>query len=296
MKVYIYLNGGFGNNLFQIARAISICKEDGRQSKFYLVTKDLSNADEINILKVFKDIDFLIKKKSLLDKMVMNYLVYKAKIYGAFFYRGIKLSFLLKGIMFQEGTKYKEYKYSKFMNSLYVVGSWQSLKYFSNVRKLVKDIFIHVLGYNNKNNLDNSVALHIRRGDYLSNRWSKDLVVCGVNYYSNSVSFINNTLDETILKYYVYTNNKKDLIWIQNNYTFLKHYDVEYVDGSFDTITDFTKMMRHEHFILSNSTFSWWASFLKHSDSGLILAPSKWNNGTYPMEDIYLDNWKIITT
>ena len=296
MKVYIYLNGGFGNNLFQIARAISICTKEGHQSKFYLVTKDLSNADKINIFKVFKDIDFLIKKRTLLDKMVMNYLAYKAKIYGAFFYRGIKLPFLLKGIMFQEGTKYKEYPYSKLMNSLYVVGSWQSLKYFSNVRNSVKDIFINALGYYHKDNLKYSVALHIRRGDYLSNKWSKDLVVCGDIYYTNSVSFINKTLDKTILKYFVYTNNKKDLIWIQNNYTFLKHYDVEYVDGHFDTITDFIKMIRHEHFVLSNSTFSWWASFLKYSDSGLILAPSKWNNGAYPMTDIYLDNWKIITT
>ena len=36
-----------------------------------------------------------------------------------------------------------------------------------------------------------------------------------------------------------------------------------------------------KHFILSNSTFSWWGQYLSQNDKKVVISPSRWNNDDF---------------
>lgn len=48
-----------------------------------------------------------------------------------------------------------------------------------------------------------------------------------------------------------------------------------------------------KHFILSNSTFSWWGQFLSRAKNKLVVSPSRWNNDGYQSKLIQ-KNWILI--
>ena len=48
-----------------------------------------------------------------------------------------------------------------------------------------------------------------------------------------------------------------------------------------------------KNFIMSNSSFSWWAQYLSKNKNKKVIAPYRWYNNDIRC-DIYQDNWKII--
>ena len=48
-----------------------------------------------------------------------------------------------------------------------------------------------------------------------------------------------------------------------------------------------------KHFIIANSTFSWWGCMLNGEDNEMVIVPKIWfgENGRKDYEDIYEDSW-----
>ncbi len=134
----------------------------------------------------------------------------------------------------------------------------------------------------------NAVCLHIRRGDYAL---YPQLQVCNEYYYTSAVKQANEQLENPV--FYVFSTGHEDVEWVRQNYHF--EGDVRYVDLDNPDYEELRLMMSCKHFIISNSTFSWWAAFLsKDSPDKRVWAPKPWLAST--RVEMYLPGWSIIET
>ena len=68
-----------------------------------------------------------------------------------------------------------------------------------------------------------------------------------------------------------------------------------FVDENNPDYEELRLMYSCRHFIISNSTFSWWAQYLTDNESRIVVAPSRWNNSIDRRnEDIYMDDWILV--
>ena len=85
------------------------------------------------------------------------------------------------------------------------------------------------------------------------------LNICDYNYYLKSMEYISNKVDSPV--FYIFSNSSEDINWIKNNYDF-SMYNTVYVDLNNPDYEELRLMYNCKHFIISNSTFSWWGQYL----------------------------------
>ena len=128
--------------------------------------------------------------------------------------------------------------------------------------------------------------MHIRRGDYLSPKY-KHLNVCDYQYYFESMNYIISKLNNPT--FFIFSNTSDDLDWIKENYSLPGK--IVYVKNDNPDYEELRLMYSCKHFIISNSTFSWWAQYLSNN-SGIVIAPEIWNRLNHDgIADLYMPNW-----
>lgn len=120
----------------------------------------------------------------------------------------------------------------------------------------------------------NSVCVHIRRGDYTL---FKSLQVCNNDYYYQAMQYVMDHVETP--KFFVFSD---DIEWVKNNCRFPA--EVNFVETSDDTFVDLQLMSSCKHFVISNSTFSWWAQELSKQSNRVVVAPSIWYTDGRPTE------------
>ena len=87
-----------------------------------------------------------------------------------------------------------------------------------------------------------------------------------------------------------------DIDWVKKNMKFPKS---TYFETGDDPVWEKIRLMYScKHFIISNSTFSWWAQYLSRNKKKIVIAPSRWGNQTYKCKneliDIYQEDWILV--
>lgn len=139
----------------------------------------------------------------------------------------------------------------------------------------------------------NAVCLHIRRGDFLNPNW-KCLQICDFDYYNNAINLMLDNVNHPI--FYVFSNSHADIEWIKNNYHFYdkrgeRQIDLRYVDLDNPDYEEYRLMYNCKHFIISNSTFSWWGAYVAESKETIVIVPKRWNLADENDTTIYMPNW-----
>ncbi|HKJ42855.1 MAG TPA: alpha-1,2-fucosyltransferase [Sunxiuqinia sp.] len=129
----------------------------------------------------------------------------------------------------------------------------------------------------------NTVALHVRRTDYLNQATGKRFNgICTDEYYRNAISFMKEKLDKP---YFILFSD--DVKYVKEN---LKLENSCIVSGNAGYV-DLYLMSQCRHYILANSTFSFWGAMLNDSEKKLVCTPEYWYNNPLENESYIPQEW-----
>lgn len=189
-------------------------------------------------------------------------------------------------------TYYECYKSNK--RSKKIIGYYQSEKYFDKYKDIIRRELKVTQGPSKQNQQMimeitscNAICVHIRRGDYVSNSKNAALVVCDEVYYKNAMRYMKEHVLNPV--FYVFSDNTNEIEWIKQNYKF-GDYNVRYVTLNNPDYEELRLMYHCKHFIIANSTFSWWGAYLAENQDKIVIAPSVWNKEYQHSIDTYTKN------
>lgn len=308
-----YMIGRLGNQMFQYAtiRAFQINNHLDNEKLNFDFSKILEREGEPGFedsLKYFNVVSYSSNKIKLnpLQYFIINYgkvkhvlyfkkdannatrNIYKDDIKNQKYYNKHGLYNIRMG--YTPLTFYKNKNYNFY-------GTFECSKYFDSIREqLLKEFTPKEKPLKENKELyeaiknSESVCITIRRGDYVSNSdVAKSLYICTPKYFEVALKEIKKLVPKARL--FVFSD---DIKWCKENMNFPK--DTMFESGNDPVWEKLRLMYSCKHFILSNSTFSWWAEYLSRNKDKVVIAPSRWTNDPYKdgQSDIYQDYWHLI--
>ncbi|WP_263834153.1 alpha-1,2-fucosyltransferase [Salinibacter sp.] len=185
-------------------------------------------------------------------------------------------------------------------DGVYLHGYWQSPKYFEKIKERLREEFKpksirkNVQKVKEKIKASNSVAVHVRRGDFIEQGPGRGNLL-PKKYYKKARKIVENC--EENLRYFVFSDNPE---WASKNRFMMKkstHVTNEYGTEEHE---DIYLMSLCNHNICANSTFSWWSSWVNNNEDSVIIYPSPWKKYGYPNGIIhewglFPEGWKVVT-
>ena len=179
-------------------------------------------------------------------------------------------------------------------DNIYLDGYWQSEKYFGEFAATIRADFAFKLALSAKNleiasqiSNANAVSLHVRRGDYVSNKKTNSVHgVCSPDYYRDAIKTILKRVENPV--FFVFSD---DIAWVRNNLSI----DAETVfvnhNAGKESYNDMRLMSLCQHHIIANSSFSWWGAWLNSKENKIVIAPKKWFVNQSNIVDLLPSNW-----
>ncbi len=134
----------------------------------------------------------------------------------------------------------------------------------------------------------NSVAIHVRRKDYLE---LPVFQVCDDAYYRKSIQLLRARLPNA--HFFIFSD---DLEWCRSVFRDPDQEVIESLPGSFNPLHDLHLMSLCSHQIIANSSYSWWAAWLGEKPGQQVLMPDRWYayGIKAPIIEKKLHNWTIV--
>jgi hypothetical protein len=181
--------------------------------------------------------------------------------------------------------------------NIYLNGFFQSEKNFLEIRStLLKEFQLKtefitekVKNFADDIEKENSVSIHIRRGDYAKNPKAKAYHgLCPISYYRDAIDLIAETIKHP--HFFIFTD---DVDWVKENLKI--NFGNTFISGSGLTgPQELWLMSKCKHNIIANSSFSWWGAWLNQNPVKNVIAPKKWTVKNTDHPNIIPDGWITI--
>lgn len=278
-KVIVRLMGGLGNQMFQYAAAMSIAIEWNAQLEvdLSLLNNKVSSRDEI--LRDFELGELFVGPFNRSSMFSSSRLYPATNLIHHRIYSKVIRSFLPGDLRIQE-EHYPIIKSSPSASVVGLVGRFQSQRYFQNAENEVQSAFqfkkrlpASAQSLINLAAMPTTVAIHVRRGDYVSHPvYSKTLGFVGNEYLVTAMELAKKRIGNDV-RFVVFSDDQE---WCKSFFPS----DVQVITESFlpnPAHSDFMLLSKFRNIIISNSTFAWWAAKLAEPQASLIVAPKRWS-------------------
>ena len=266
-KIITWIAGGLGNQLFQYAAARSLAL-------------DLQ-------IELVLDTSFFLKPRIRGYKLVA-YNIMARKLSPLEFvsikrlkYKWIPIEYLFKTPILQVDENTLAEGMNQEFPTLYMRGYWQNENYFIKYRpEILGELSLkHAPPLNiqemaKKMSEEQSVSIHVRRGDYVNNPIVKNIFgVLSMDYYEKAIALIQEQVKNPI--FYVFSD---DIQWSQQY--FFPEMDKNFVnvEGKYHDIYELWLMTHCKHHVIANSSFSWWGAWAGTFPGKIVIAPEHWTN------------------
>ena len=180
--------------------------------------------------------------------------------------------------------------------SVFVRGYFQDRHFFDSIRPVLLKEFTPIQPPLEHNadlyaviERPNTVCVSVRRGDFLSDLYKKDFHVCTFDYYEKAIKTIcMQVADPTFIFF------SDDVMWVR------EHMKVDghpcYYERGDDPVWEKLRLMYScHHFIISNSTFAWWAQYLGRREGKIVICPRRWFANPEWHSNLVNDNFLFVT-
>jgi hypothetical protein len=283
--IIVKLKGGLGNQLFQYALGRSIALAHHKQVKFDLSWFDRFPQRKYKLGHFNTEVDIATKIETIALRK------WKRKD-GK---RYLPLNFFRKkeALHIEESDYRFQHKILKVLDNTYLDGNWQSEKYFKNIENIIREEIIlkEVVNENLKQltqriQENNSVSLHIRRGDYTTVKVQRVLKLCSPKYYHQAIEFIKHKTKKPT--FFVFSD---DIEWVKDNIE-TNTPTIFVSNGNLEDYEELMLMSKCKHNIIANSSFSWWGAWLNNNPDKIVITPKEWfNDKNKNINDLIPSHW-----
>lgn len=288
--IVVNLKGGLGNQMFQYAAGRSLSLHLGKSllldRSFYC--HNGNRQYELNILNINEN--YIESPKNILKRFWVN----RNNQLLCNLANQFLPEYSVKLIIDEE----MGYDSNIFSNAgiIRLAGYWQCDSYFQSIANTIRNEFSfkYAPSLTNSrmiehiNNFEDSVCVHIRRGDYLSTPQNRLIYnCCGLEYYKKAISTMAERLNNPM--WFIFTDDPE---WAQEHLSFCQPSKIINHNLGQQNYEDLRLMKHCKNFIIANSSFSWWAAWLAKNQKKIVIAPRRWyadNQNRSP--DIVPDSW-----
>ena len=293
-QVYVYLTGGFGNQLFQVAAAksmnvekIKLIKNIGRpridsHGKPEIFNMNIGPEVEEHELRhnnsfISKVFGYLLRSSvspTLAEKLILRKLM---RLVGS-----IIINYELGArvqIIYSDNIGYSELKRKK--STVLLIGYFQSYRYLDEARRENLRINQSIFAIREPTPTEISkkqtrLIIHYRLGDYYIRALEsvrQETQVDEVWIFSDEIDSAKKLLGGAIFP---------NAIWIDP-----KNHNTE---------SSFELMRQGDVYIIGNSTYSWWAATLSYAEPKVVISPLPWFAKIQEPQFLISPAWKRIET
>jgi hypothetical protein len=273
--IIVELTGGIGNQMFQYAFAHILAHKNKTKLKLDVSFFKITNATPSHTPRNF-ELDVFSNQCNIASEEDINSFL-KLSRYNQL---KKKLGFNYPKI-YREKQFHFDHEFIKINSSAYIKGYFQSYKYWNGHEDEIKKIFNiseNTMDTVNKELLvqirnTNAIAVHIRRGDYVTNSETQQFHGnCSFEYYINAINLIASKSKDFTLFFF-----SDDSQWVKTQFESISFPKV-FVSHNKDNNSwkDIYLMKSCKHNIIANSSFSWWGSWLNNNSDKVVIAPKQW--------------------
>lgn len=276
--IIVKLWGGLGNQMFQYAAARRLAHVNSDQLKLDIgwfgreARGDTRRQYELGVLSLAADIASAEESRRLRGVDRRRWPKIVKRLVSAVGYAAPKSYVMESTITFDP-------EILRLKGDVYLDGYWQSEKYFRDTAGIIRnDLRLKATPQGANAELlreisdGNSVSLHFRRGDYVTNpHAAAHHGIASLDYYAKAIETVRAQVSSPRL--YIFSDDQE---WVKRNL----HTDVPvtYVEGNGpdNAAEDLRLMSACRHHIIANSSFSWWGAWLGSNPDKVVVAPSAW--------------------